>query len=404
MAAVAGSKGRIQSCPNTTLNTRSFQAAIAHDVLRGALSPREAAERIVSEATLREVGIDTNMMCNLRCAYCYLDDRPVEKARIPPDEWFGLLSPFAERGCKLFAFIGKEPLLDETAIGLLELLDRQRAPGRNFRTGMVTNGTLLHRFLNRIEDAGLSYLDVSLDGLPGVNDLWRGKGAGHRALRNLKSLLARQPQFDMFVSCVLHQGNLNHLATFVPTLFDMGLTGFFTSPVLRFTRNGMIDEWSIGPAELHEVIETLRLVAADVCSSTGEHQIVLDLPYRYAWWLLASGWVEPERILDDRFEVPYLQPDESVPFFIKMNFISFSFYRAVRITHDGVIVANLDLAAHPDYDKGQVHASGVCSRDDETAITFHTSFLQQHRVIGEYPERLFDRDVGSQLSWGVSAA
>jgi len=116
------------------------------------------------------------MVCNLKCRYCYLDDRPVRKGEIDADTWMEILTPLAEDDCKLFAFIGKEPLLDETAVEVLHRLNALRKTGLRFRTGMVTNGTQLHRHTDRLLAANLSYLDVSLDGLPEVNDHWRGEG------------------------------------------------------------------------------------------------------------------------------------------------------------------------------------------------------------------------------------
>jgi len=53
----------------------------------------------------------------------------------------------------------------------------------------------------------------------------------------------------MFVSCVLHQGNHEHVADFAEHLFGLGLKGFFTSPVLKFTKNENIQNWAITPPE-----------------------------------------------------------------------------------------------------------------------------------------------------------
>ena len=122
MAAVAGSKGKVAASRETgTIKTPqpSFQASLAHRLIFGEITAENALEEMMPQSRLREVGIDTNMICNLRCRYCYLDDRPVRKGEIDAGMWMEILTPLAENGCKLFAFIGKEPLLDETAVDVL---------------------------------------------------------------------------------------------------------------------------------------------------------------------------------------------------------------------------------------------------------------------------------------------
>lgn len=403
MAAVAGSKGRISFCrgsQNSPGETPAFQADLVTKILSGVFDLDRGVEELISNAKLREVGIDTNMLCNLRCNYCYLDDRPREEGQLDSDQWLARLDPLARDGCKLFAFIGKEPLLDDTAIEVLAGLDHLRSSGLKFRTGMVTNGTRLDRYIDRLAEVNLNYLDISLDGLPQVNDQWRGQGTGDKVLRNLRMLLETNPKHDLFVACVLHQGNLDHITEFASTLFDMGLKGFFTSPILKFTRNTNIKEWSISENDLDRAIESLLHLAGKRDQSE-QFQILVDLPYRYAWWLICNGRVQINEIFEDQYGVPYYQPDRNLPVYIKMNLFSYSFWRAIRITHDGTPISNLDLAAHPAYIKGegQRNCNGTWSGwDHSLSRAFHKAFLDEHLTMAHGEQRLFDRDVAGQLA------
>jgi len=404
MAAVAGSKGRVAANCGTQLEQLqpSFQASIASRLLANEITPQEAVSEMMPYSRLREVGIDTNMICNLRCRYCYLDDRPVRKGEVSIDEWTDILTPLAENGCKLFAFIGKEPLLDETAVGVLHRLNDLRKNGHNFRTGMVTNGTQLHRHTDSLLEANLSYLDVSLDGLPEVNDAWRGQGVSQTVLHNVAAYLKHKPKHDMFVSCVMHSGNAAHISDFAAHLFDMGLPGFFTSPVLKFTRNENIEDWAISPSQLANAIENL-LKFAEVSGLGKENQIVIDLPYRYTWHLLATGRVKSREVFEDCYEVPFWQPDASLPVFVKMNVLSYSFWKAVRITHDGTVIENLDLAAHEDYGTGAQKAdtSGIWSRSFPTADAhaFHSRFFTEHIRAVKRESYLYDRALPTQVEF-----
>jgi len=402
MAAVAGSKGKVAaSCEAGAVKTPqpSFQASLAHRLIFGEITTEDALAEMMPQSRLREVGIDTNMVCNLRCRYCYLDDRPVRKGEIDADAWMEILTPLAEDDCKLFAFIGKEPLLDETAVEVLHRLNALRKNGLRFRTGMVTNGTQLHRHTDRLLAANLSYLDVSLDGLPEVNDHWRGEGVSQTVLRNVAHYLTHNPQHDMFVSCVLHQGNHKHVGDFAEHLFDLGLKGFFTSPVLKFTKNENIQNWAITPAELDAAIERL-LKKADNLKLKSDHQIVIDLPYRYAWHLLATGKVRSKDVYEDQYEVPFWQPDPSLPVFVKMNVLSYSYWKAVRVTHDSTVIANLDLAAHEDYSVGAEKADrlGFWKKDfpGEPTRKFHSRFFTEHIKAIRDEVHLYDRGIPSQ--------
>lgn len=391
MAAVAGSKGRIHV--DQPLGP-SFQAVVAGAVLGGQLSAEGAAKRIVARARIREVGIDTNMACNLRCKYCYLDDRPVAPAQLSPVDWMDALTPLARDGCKLFAFIGKEPLLDDIAVEVLQRLDSLRDHEQlSFRTGMVTNGTNLDRHAPRIRDANIDYMDISLDGLPEVNDSWRGEGVSANVLAQVERYLGMRPSHDLFIACVLHQGNREHVPAFAGALFKLGVPGFFCSPVLKFTRNDHIAEWAITVEELEETIERLTAVAALHRES---HQVIVDLPYKYAWQLLARR-VEPKAILEDAVENPVYQPTPAVPLFLKMNLLSFSYWRAVRITHDGAIVADMDMAAHAQY--GQYSTGRPFG--DAVGLRFHEEFLARHSRGWADASRVYDREIATNAPVGV---
>lgn len=125
--------------------------------------------------------------CNLRCLHCYQDDYSFEG--LPFESWKRILEQLgafvveAERFHKRevpvrFNFTGGEPFLREDFPELLELV-RERHPGS--RIGILSNGTLLNRrVLRRIKAAGISFIQLSLEGDPKTNDLIRGGGSFRR--------------------------------------------------------------------------------------------------------------------------------------------------------------------------------------------------------------------------------
>ncbi len=123
--------------------------------------------------------------CNLRCIHCYYTAR----SRPDPDELTTaeakvLIDDLAQFGVPVLLFSGGEPLMRED---LSEL--GAYAVERGIRAVISTNGTLISYGTARgIEEAGFSYVGVSLDGIGETNDRFRGQqGAFEEALRGIRN-------------------------------------------------------------------------------------------------------------------------------------------------------------------------------------------------------------------------
>jgi len=402
MAAVAGSKGRISLRSGNT-PVRSFQGALAGRLLDGAISVDTAVRSLVQAARLREVGVDTNMICNLACRYCYLDDRPEAKGTIEAIEWKSYLEPLIGAGCKLIAFIGKEPLGDTIALNTISALNEYRDRGRKFRIGLVTNGTLIDRRIDRLVSVRLDYLDVSLDSTPAINDAMRGEGVFKRVVRNLKLYLTTKPSHDFSVVSVLHKDSARRYMSFIDFLFSIGMKTAFGSPVLRFTERDTAAAMAISTADLLILIETLVSYLSRMPShARAGRQIIIDLPYKYSWLLLKEPGIDWADLKQDAFEAHFLQPDLSVPLYLKFNFFPMSYWRAIRVTHNGRVIENMDLAAHRLYDR---HTRHCADRDQRWYFglrqvyhdNFLSDFIRQHVDLAGISKEPYDRDVPGQM-------
>jgi len=85
-----------------------------------------------------------------------------------------------------------------------------------------------------------------------------------------------------------------------------------------------------------------------------------------------------------------------------MNVLSYSYWKAVRITHDSTVITNLDLAAHEDYSLGSEKAdrTGYWTRMFSTkthANLFHERFFREHLKSVLNESLIFDRNVPGQL-------
>jgi hypothetical protein len=393
MAAVAGSKGRLQ--PRTT-ESGSIQLEAVTALLNGRLDAEGAAHKLLADSAVREVGIDTNMICNLACQYCYLSDRVEEPGKLPLDQLHEKLTELAAFGTKLFAFIGKEPLADKRAVTLLKELNLVRGANGGFRTGLVTNGTLVERRLDQLVEADVSYIDISVDGLGEAENSLRGGSVISRIKAGIRSVI-QSPLRERFATATVLTGvSAPRYPDFVKAMFDQGVVTCFASPVLRFAMSNEVSEYAVS------LDHTLRLadhvasatVTADPCT-----QVIIDLPYRYTWSLLRSGGIPVGEVQQDAFEALYWQLLGS-SVFIKLNPFPFSYWRAVRITHDGNVILNMDLAAHEHYSDSaarleQLHPA-LFQDWRQIGILSMTNFIEGH--LGECRTPIYERDLSGQYA------
>jgi hypothetical protein len=143
----------------------------------------------------------------------------------------------------------------------------------------------------------------------------------------------------------------------------------------------------------------LRRLPTEVCK---ERQVIIDLPYKYSWLLLKERDIDWADIKQDAFEAHFLQPDLSVPLFVKFNFFPMSYWRAVRVTHDARVIENMDLAAHRLYNQHTRHCSDHTLRwyfgsRNAYQERFLCDFVRQHADLAGIAGAPHDREVAGQL-------
>ena len=136
--------------------------------------------------------------CNLKCGYCNEFDRtsaPVATATVKA--WVDRL---AALGCRFVEFTGGETLLHPDLVELVAY-----ASSYEFRERwIITNGFLLtEEIVRRLNDAGLTHLQISIDGVsPNETTV---KVLSH--LRKKLEILERHARFRVQVNTVLGAGN-----------------------------------------------------------------------------------------------------------------------------------------------------------------------------------------------------
>lgn len=132
--------------------------------------------------------------CNLSCGYCSEYDG--HSPEVPYDLLCARIDAIHRLRAANIALLGGEPLLHS------RIDDLVRHAGQHAQVSLTTNGFLIDRkMIDRLGDAGLSNLQVSIDALRPDGNLYVQKTL--RSLRPKLDRLAEQARFEVHVTTVL---------------------------------------------------------------------------------------------------------------------------------------------------------------------------------------------------------
>ncbi len=126
--------------------------------------------------------------CNLKCIHCYADAvRGKVSGELTTAELARVMQEMSQVGVAALLLSGGEPLMRGDLFEIAHLATDMGIP-----ITLSTNGTLIDgRMAERIKKAGFRYVGISLDGLEGTNDFFRGwTGAFRRALAGIRNCRA----------------------------------------------------------------------------------------------------------------------------------------------------------------------------------------------------------------------
>jgi sulfatase maturation enzyme AslB (radical SAM superfamily) len=165
-------------------------------------------------ADIQSLDVILTAGCNLRCTYCYQNDKKSrrmdwETLRASVDLLLRSNNPQVD-----LLFIGGEPLLEFPLIQrAVEYVERSASPGKRVRFHLYTNGTLLkEEHAAFLAEHGFE-MQLSFDGVPAAQD-FRGRGTFAELDRLLDRLRERYPRFftrALSVNITLMPATLRHL-------------------------------------------------------------------------------------------------------------------------------------------------------------------------------------------------
>ncbi|HON99358.1 MAG TPA: 12,18-didecarboxysiroheme deacetylase [Syntrophales bacterium] len=220
--------------------------------------------------------------CNLHCRHCYSSSRDAAfPDELTTDEAKDMIADLASFGVPVILFSGGEPLLRPD----LDELVRFAVEG-GVRAVISTNGTLLTRERARVfSSLGLSYVGVSLDGLEGTHDRFRGvRGAFAAAMGGIHACLAEG--IKVGVRFTINRGNAGE----IPAIFDLlereGIQRCCFYHLVYSGRGSRLRDEDLTPDETRRVMDLIMDRTRDLFARGLEKEILTvdnhaDGPYIY---------------------------------------------------------------------------------------------------------------------------
>jgi MoaA/NifB/PqqE/SkfB family radical SAM enzyme len=332
---MSGVRGGLTGC-----ETSGQRLEFCRDLLSGRLSRTEIEAELRTERKGKAITFVINNSCNLACRHCYLQVDKLTAPELTREEREKLMDSALNQDPDLICLSGKEIFLGNRGVEILSFLSAEKkARGSTVRLGAITNGTLIQRHRQVILDAGLDYLDISVDGLELDHDYNRGKGA-FAAMRPNLIWAAEHLGRRLFVNMTLQKRNFRKACEAIALFHAMGVQNIgcgFYQP-LPYTDSTL----RLSEADHNEIFENLRKL--EFIHLKTPLIILLDLDIVTIDATLAfmrSEWFSPGALcVDERGEI-YNEFILSNGIRLQVRFAPFPLmiFKSVRITPEGNYLA-----------------------------------------------------------------
>ena len=177
----------------------------------------------------------------------------------------------------------------------VDLLTALRKSVPEARIGLVDNGISIRPYRDRIVEAGLDWIDISLDGVREDHDRQRGRaGSFDDALEGLKRIVCERWAPRVSVLSCLTALNAGSLPEMIAQLHCLGVRNFFVSPVVVVPGLRPEPDLALSSERLRTFVQELPDLIARL-----EDAYVEVVLYRAEHFAAAAGGTEEAL---DRFE------------------------------------------------------------------------------------------------------
>lgn len=192
--------------------------------------------------------------CNLRCKVCYNGSTSRMTDEIKSDEIPFVIERIAECNPLFVNLTGGDPLLRSD---LFDIIAQFKEKGIDVQ--MSTNGYLLDELMAiKLKNAGVSGMQVSIDGFKGPHDYIRGKGSFDKAVSALKILIKQG--FKTSVGTIMTAMNYGEISEFTSFIRELGANKIGVFRFVPIGRGASHPELQLDTAQLQWLSEKLNLL------------------------------------------------------------------------------------------------------------------------------------------------
>lgn len=158
--------------------------------------------------TIHDLRVSITDRCNYKCVYCRTGEWGAQYAELAISEYLRMIQVFVGLGITKVRLTGGEPLLRRGLVDLVrELANLQTVSGGRLDLAVTTNGHLLEGLAQRLKDAGLSRVTVSMDAVDEAvfERITRVPGSYREVVRGIRAARAAGLA-PVKINCVLLRG------------------------------------------------------------------------------------------------------------------------------------------------------------------------------------------------------
>ncbi len=192
------------------LRLKQFLSLIPEPVL----SSYNGRDSLLKLDRLNECWLHITDHCNLVCRHCLFNCSPRLQTALSFKKIKNIIRQAFALGTRTFYLTGGEPFLHQNIKEICELILNNY---KNTHLVILTNGILIGQFYSFLESlpANRLHLQISMDGLEEIHDLWRGKESFKKLLASFKSL--QKLEVETSIAMAVHSENVEQM----PEIIDI---------------------------------------------------------------------------------------------------------------------------------------------------------------------------------------
>jgi radical SAM protein with 4Fe4S-binding SPASM domain len=210
--------------------------------------------------------------CNLNCVHCYASaNRQKSLKEMDTGAGIDFIKDLAAFGAPVILFSGGEPLMRKDLFQLAEF-----ARNQGLRVAISTNGTLITPSIAaKLSDIGFAEIGISLDGINGNNDRFRGKdGAYQSALTGIRNCVKLGLRVSLRLTMTAH--NHHEIPAILQLTEDENINRMCFYHLAYSGRGGALQKEDITHEETRHALDIICSTTLDMYKR-GLHKEVLTV-------------------------------------------------------------------------------------------------------------------------------